>query len=62
MRLDACLVGAGQGINYNAGTWHHPLTALDQAGNFAALVWENGSDADTEWYTLAEDQRVRIEA
>ena len=61
-RLDAFLVGAGQGINYNAGTWHHPLTALDRAGNFAALVWENGSDSDTEWYTMAEDQRVRIEA
>lgn len=61
-RLDAFLVGAGQGINYSPGTWHHPLTALDRAGNFAVLVWENGSDADTEWYTLTADQQVRVEA
>jgi len=61
-RLDAFIVGAGQGINYNPGTWHHPLTALERAGNFAALVWENGSEADTEWYALAPEQRLRIEA
>jgi ureidoglycolate lyase len=60
-RLDAFLVSGAQGINYNPGTWHHPLTALDSAANFAALVWENGSDADTEWYTLTPEQRVRIE-
>ena len=61
-RLDAFLVSGGQGINYNPGTWHHPLTALDSAGKFAALGWENGTEADTEWYTLAPDQRVRVEA
>ncbi len=61
-RLDAFIVGAAQGINYNPGTWHHPLTALDSAARFAALVWENGSEADTEWYKLAADQRVRIDA
>jgi ureidoglycolate lyase len=60
-RLDAFLVGAAQGINYKPGVWHHPLTALDGAGKFAALVWENGSDADTEWHTLAADQQVRVE-
>ena len=60
-RLDAFIVGAGQGINYNPGTWHHPLTALERAGNFAALVWESGSEADTEWYTLAPEQRLRID-
>ena len=61
-RLDAFIVGAGQGVNYNPGTWHHPLTALERTGNFAALVWENSSEADTEWYTLATEQRRRIEA
>ncbi len=61
-RLDAFVVGGAQGINYDPGTWHHPLTALDSAASFAVLVWENGSEADTEWYTLAPDQRVRIEA
>ena len=61
-RLDAFIVGAAQGINYKPGTWHHPLTALDSAARFAALVWENGSEADTEWYKLATEQRVLIEA
>ena len=60
--IHAFIVGAGQGVNYNPGTWHHPLTALERTGNFAALVWENGSEADTEWYTLATEQRRRIEA
>jgi ureidoglycolate lyase len=59
-RLDAFIVGPAQGINYRAGTWHHPLTALDSEARFAALVWENGSDADTEWYKLAPEQRLRV--
>ena len=60
-RLEAFIVGASQGVNYNPGTWHHPLTALDSAAAFAVLVWENGSDADTEWHTLGPRRRVRIE-
>ena len=61
-RLDAFIVGGAQGINYNPGTWHHPLTVLEGVGHFAALVWENHSAADTVWYKLAAEQRVRIEA
>lgn len=60
-RLDAFIIGGAQGINYNPGTWHHPLTALDSAASFAALVWENGSAADTEWYTLKPGQETRVE-
>ncbi len=59
--LDAFLVSGNQGINYNTGTWHHPLTVLDSAAEFAALVWENGSEADTEWHTLTAEQQTRIE-
>ncbi len=61
-RSDAFIVGATQGINYNPGTWHHPLTVLDSSGRFAALVWEDRSEADTEWYKLAAKQQIRIEA
>ena len=60
-RLDAFLIPGNLGINYNPGTWHHPMTALDSPANFAALVWEDGSEADTEWYTLKPEQQVRIE-
>lgn len=31
-----------QGINYRAGTWHHPLLALDEASEF--LIVDRGGD------------------
>lgn len=34
------LADAGQGINYHRGSWHHPLIALDSAGDF--LVVDRG--------------------
>ena len=37
-------------------------TVLARAGCFAALVWENGGEADTEWHQLTTDQLVRVEA
>ena len=46
--LEAFIVLGSQGINYNIGTWHYPLTVLDRDASFAALVWEDGSDSDTE--------------
>ena len=60
-RLDAFLINGDQGINYNTATWHHPMTVLDSDAQFAALVWEDGSEADTEWYTLPPEQQVRVE-
>ena len=27
----------GQGVNYAAGTWHHPLIALDTGGDFLVI-------------------------
>jgi ureidoglycolate lyase len=27
----------GQGVNYAAGTWHHPLIALDEGGDFLVI-------------------------
>ena len=30
----AFLADRGQGVQYHRGTWHHPLLALDQGGDF----------------------------
>lgn len=45
-RLEAFIALPGQGINYRAGTWHHPIAALDAPADFAMLVWEDGSSND----------------
>jgi ureidoglycolate lyase len=33
-RPRAFLADRGQGVQYHRGTWHHPLLALDQGGDF----------------------------
>jgi ureidoglycolate lyase len=47
----------GQGVNYAAGTWHHPLIALDAGGDF--LVIDRGgphASDDCEELSLLEAQ------
>ncbi|MHA1524393.1 MAG: ureidoglycolate lyase [Alphaproteobacteria bacterium] len=41
--LRGFLVGPGQGVNYNPGTWHHPLMVFDQDTDF--LVIDRGGAA-----------------
>lgn len=50
--LEAFIAGPGQGINYGAGTWHHPIAALDAPADFAMLVWEDGTANDCLEYPL----------
>lgn len=33
----AFLASNGQGVNYLAGTWHHPLLALDEVSDFLVI-------------------------
>ncbi len=40
----AFLADRGQGVQYHRGTWHHPLIALDQGGDF--LVVDRVGDGD----------------
>lgn len=35
--LRCFMAAAGQGVNYAAGTWHHPLIALDEGGDFIVI-------------------------
>lgn len=35
--LRCFLAEAGQGVNFDAGTWHHPLIAVDGGGDFLVI-------------------------
>ncbi|HLS51456.1 MAG TPA: ureidoglycolate lyase [Burkholderiaceae bacterium] len=35
--LQAFYVEGHQGVNYHVGTWHHPLMAIDQVGDFIVV-------------------------
>jgi ureidoglycolate lyase len=45
-QLRCFLARPGQGVNYAAGTWHHPLIALDAGGDF--LVIDRGGPQPRE--------------
>ncbi len=49
-----------QGITYRMGTWHHGLTALDAAAEFAVLMWCDGSVGDEEFMPVAEPFTVVV--
>ncbi len=51
--LRAFVCGPGQGVNYRAGVWHHPIIALDGSADFLMLAWEDGSAQDCEERPLA---------
>lgn len=59
-RIEAFLGAAGQGVNYLAGVWHHPIVALDADADLAMLAWEDGSPRDCEehWF---ESPRLVVE-
>lgn len=60
LRAFVCL--PGQGINYRAGTWHHPIIALDVPAEFAMLAWEDGTKADCEERPLSTPIEVTVPA
>jgi ureidoglycolate lyase len=57
-RLQAFLCGPGQGVNYRAGLWHHPIIAIDGPADFLMLAWEDGSRLDCEERPLAAPMLV----
>lgn len=50
--LRGFLARGDQGVNYAAGTWHHPLLALDTVCDFLVLD-RSGSGANCEEFSLA---------
>jgi ureidoglycolate lyase len=55
--LRAFIVPAGTGITYRAGTWHHPMIALDMPASFAIVMW-CGEDANEEFVDLSRPVTV----
>jgi ureidoglycolate lyase len=49
----AFLARGDQAINYRQGTWHHGFVALQRAGTFLMLRWEDGTRADEEFFRLS---------
>lgn len=56
--LRAFWAGPSQGINYSAGCWHHPFTALGGPAELVMLAWEDGSHGDCEETHLPGDIEV----
>ena len=57
-RLHAFRVPGDVGIHYHAGTWHHPLTALDRPASFAVLTFVDGTAGDEQFVPLREEAVV----
>jgi len=55
--LRAFTVPAGTGITYRAGTWHHPMIALETPASFAVIMW-CGADANEEFVDLGKPVTV----
>ena len=51
-RARAFVAASDQGITYRAGTWHHGITVLDEPGDFAVLMWCDGTSGDEEFVPL----------
>ena len=60
LNLQAFLCGPGQGVNYAANVWHHPIIAIDGPAEFAMLAWEDGSAQDCVEHPLTEPVRVVV--
>ncbi|WP_338050726.1 ureidoglycolate lyase [Ramlibacter algicola] len=52
-QLRCFMASEGQGVNYAAGTWHHPLIALDDGGDFL-VIDRHADDDDCEEHSLLE--------
>jgi ureidoglycolate lyase len=58
--LRCFVANAGQGVNLVRGTWHHPLLALDDGGDY--LVIDRGGDADDCEVRMLDQAEVWVEA
>lgn len=50
--LIAFIAGGSQAVNYHAGIWHAPRTALCMPGEFVMFRWDEDTPDDTELIEL----------
>jgi ureidoglycolate lyase len=50
--IKAFRTAPGQGVNYAAGVWHHPLIALDQVSDFA-VVGRAAGDENCDFFEFS---------
>ena len=54
--LCAFIAGAGQGVNYHRGVWHHPLIALEAVSDFVVVDRGGGGEnCDEYWFPESEE-------
>lgn len=58
--LRAFTVPKKVGITYRAGTWHHPMIALDTPASFAIAMW-CGEDANEEFVDLSRPVTIKAD-
>ena len=56
-QLKAFITDGSQGVNYRAGTWHHPLLTLESPSDFAVVDRIGGGD-NCDVFTFVE--RIEI--
>jgi len=57
--LCAFIAGAGQGLNYHRGVWHHPLIALDAVSDFI-VVDRGGAGENCDEFYFAAGEKITL--
>lgn len=58
--LDAFIARGDQGVNYAAGTWHHPLLAMNAVSDFL-VVDRGGEGHNCDEFMLVEPMLLSLD-
>ena len=56
-QIQAFITDGSQGVNYRAGTWHHPLLTLEAPSDFV-VVDRIGTGPNCDVYSFPEKIRI----
>ena len=57
--VHAFIARGDQGVNYAAGTWHHPLLAMDEVSDFV-VIDRKGEGHNCDVFELAEPLQLQL--